>query len=112
MWKTRRLRPRPCSWLSGGPFRGQIVPQAASLGQSAAWAALAGHTGLVFHIGGSRGRTSGRRSTWKVKLAGQTQRDRRLWRRLDRAAEAVAGRSVGRPLPGSAELPRAATGAP
>ena len=30
------------------------------------------------------------------------------WRRLARADEAVAGRSVGRPLPGSAELPRAA----
>ena len=31
-----------------------------------------------------------------------------LWRRLTRAPEAVATRSVGRPLPGSAELPRAA----
>ena len=34
--------------------------------------------------------------------------NRRLWRRLARAPEAVAGRSVGWPLPGSAELPRAA----
>eukprot|EP00964_Phaeocystis_antarctica_P034613 scaffold19718_cov64-Phaeocystis_antarctica.AAC.2 len=30
------------------------------------------------------------------------------WRRLARAPEAVAGRPEGRPLPGSAELPRAA----
>eukprot|EP00964_Phaeocystis_antarctica_P098422 scaffold64450_cov66-Phaeocystis_antarctica.AAC.1 len=39
---------------------------------------------------------------------GQRRRDRRLWRRLARAPEAVAGRPVGRPLSGSAELPRAA----
>eukprot|EP00964_Phaeocystis_antarctica_P144999 scaffold110923_cov56-Phaeocystis_antarctica.AAC.2 len=32
----------------------------------------------------------------------------RLWRRLARAPAAAAGRPVGRPLPGSAELPRAA----
>ena len=41
-------------------------------------------------------------------LNGQTRWNRRLWRRLARAAEAVAGRPVGRPLPGSAEPPRAA----
>eukprot|EP00964_Phaeocystis_antarctica_P124801 scaffold88437_cov84-Phaeocystis_antarctica.AAC.5 len=32
----------------------------------------------------------------------------RLWRRRARAPEALAGRPVARPLPGSAELPRAA----
>ena len=54
MWKTRWLRPRP----AGSPeaslcARARLrLPQApASLGQSAAWAALAGPTGLVFHIG-------------------------------------------------------------
>ena len=31
-----------------------------------------------------------------------------FWRRYARASEAVAGRPVGWPLPGSAELPRAA----
>eukprot|EP00964_Phaeocystis_antarctica_P022553 scaffold12532_cov48-Phaeocystis_antarctica.AAC.1 len=36
------------------------------------------------------------------------QRNGRPWRRIARAPEAVAGRPVGRPLPGSAELPRAA----
>ena len=41
-------------------------------------------------------------------LDGQRRRNGRLWRRLARAPEAVAGRPVGRPLPGSAELPRAA----
>ena len=41
-------------------------------------------------------------------LDGGRRWNRRLWRRLARAPEAVAGRSVGRPLPGSAELPRAA----
>ena len=41
-------------------------------------------------------------------LKGQRWWNRRLWRRLARAPEAVAGRSVGRPLPGSAEQPRAA----
>ena len=53
MWKTRWLRPRP----AGSPeaslcARARLrLPQApASLGQSAAWAALAGPTGLVFHI--------------------------------------------------------------
>eukprot|EP00964_Phaeocystis_antarctica_P018366 scaffold10146_cov70-Phaeocystis_antarctica.AAC.1 len=38
-------------------------------------------------------------------LDGGRRWNRRLWRRLARAPEAVAGRSVGRPLPGSAELP-------
>ena len=38
--------------------------------------------------------------------------NRQLGRRLARAPEAVAGRSVGRPLPGSAELPRAAGSGP
>ena len=41
-------------------------------------------------------------------LDGQRRGNGRLWRRLARAPEAVAGRPVGRPLPGSAELPRAA----
>ena len=41
-------------------------------------------------------------------LDGGRRWNRRLWRRLARAPEAVAGRSVGRPLPGSAELPRTA----
>eukprot|EP00964_Phaeocystis_antarctica_P069346 scaffold42115_cov39-Phaeocystis_antarctica.AAC.1 len=41
-------------------------------------------------------------------LDGQRQENRRLGRRLARAPEAVAGRPEGRPLPGSAELPRAA----
>ena len=40
---------------------------------------------------------------------GQRWENGRLWRRLARAPEAVAGRPVGRPSrPGSAELPRAA----
>ena len=47
------------SWLSGGPFQRQIIPQATpSFGQprpishfTATWAALAGRIGLVFHIG-------------------------------------------------------------
>ena len=43
-----------------------------------------------------------------VHLDGQRQGNRRLGRRLARAPEAVAGRPEGRPLPGSAELPRAA----
>eukprot|EP00964_Phaeocystis_antarctica_P105139 scaffold70209_cov33-Phaeocystis_antarctica.AAC.1 len=34
--------------------------------------------------------------------------NRRLWRRLSRAPEEVTGRSVGRPLPASAELSSAA----
>ena len=33
---------------------------------------------------------------------------RRLWRRLARAREALAGRAMARPLPESAKLPRAA----
>ena len=41
-----------------------------------------------------------------LNLNGQRRRDRRLWRRLARAPEAVAGRPVGRPLSGSAELPK------
>ena len=41
------------SWLSGGPSQRQSTPQAApSFGQSAAWAALAGHIGLVLDIVG------------------------------------------------------------
>eukprot|EP00964_Phaeocystis_antarctica_P052045 scaffold30429_cov45-Phaeocystis_antarctica.AAC.1 len=43
-----------------------------------------------------------------VHLDGQRQGNRRLGRRLARAPEAVAGRPEGRPLPGSAELPKAA----
>ena len=39
-------------------------------------------------------------------LDGQRRWNRRLWRRLARATEAVAGRPVGRLLPGSAALPR------
>ena len=42
------------------------------------------------------------------RLDGQRQCNRRLWRRLARAPEALAGRPVARPLPGSAELPSAA----
>eukprot|EP00964_Phaeocystis_antarctica_P100626 scaffold66222_cov36-Phaeocystis_antarctica.AAC.1 len=45
------------------------------------------------------------------RLDGQTRGTERLWRRLARAPEAVAGRPVGRPLAGSAELSRAARGA-
>ena len=61
MWKTRRLRPRPAG-SPEAPFSARSclrLPRAsASLGQSAAWAALAGHIGHVFHIGvypGGRG---------------------------------------------------------
>ena len=54
MWKTRRLRARPAGSLEA-PFSARSclrLPRAsASLGQSAAWAALAGHIGLVFHLG-------------------------------------------------------------
>ena len=54
MWKTRRLRPRPAG-SPEAPFSARSclrLPRAsASLGQSAAWAALAGHIGLVFNIG-------------------------------------------------------------
>ena len=38
--------------------------------------------------------------------------NRRLWRRLARAPEAVARHPEGRPLPGSAELPGAARRTP
>eukprot|EP00964_Phaeocystis_antarctica_P103531 scaffold68793_cov52-Phaeocystis_antarctica.AAC.3 len=48
-------------------------------------------------------------STATVGLHGQAQSNGRLWRWLARAAEAVGGRRVSRPLPGSAELPKAAT---
>ena len=54
MWKTRRLRPRPAGSPEAPPSARACLrlPRAsASLGQSAAWAALAGHIGLVFHIG-------------------------------------------------------------
>eukprot|EP00964_Phaeocystis_antarctica_P025385 scaffold14265_cov58-Phaeocystis_antarctica.AAC.4 len=48
------LRPRPAG-SPEAPFSARPclrLPRAsASLGQSAAWAALAGHIGLVFHIG-------------------------------------------------------------
>eukprot|EP00964_Phaeocystis_antarctica_P081683 scaffold51110_cov54-Phaeocystis_antarctica.AAC.1 len=44
----------------------------------------------------------------RLCLKGQRRWNRRLWRRLARAHEAVAGRSVGRPVSGSAALPRAA----
>ena len=63
MWKTRRLRPRPAgSPEAPSSARSCLrLPRAsASLGQSAAWAALAGHIGLVFHIAHAR-RTSTRR---------------------------------------------------
>ena len=43
--------------------------------------------------------------TWMVP---KRRWNRWRWRRLARAPEAVAGRPVGRPLPGSAELPGAA----
>ena len=50
MWETRWLRPRPAgspeASLSAGSSR-RLRHAPASLGQSAAWAALAGHT---FHI--------------------------------------------------------------
>ena len=53
MWKTRGLRPRPAG-SPEAPFSARSclrLPRAsASLGQSAACAALAGHIGLVFHI--------------------------------------------------------------
>eukprot|EP00964_Phaeocystis_antarctica_P106201 scaffold71126_cov57-Phaeocystis_antarctica.AAC.4 len=42
--------------------------------------------------------------TWMAKGCGMY---RRLWRRLARAPEAVAGCPVDRPFPGSAELPSA-----
>ena len=54
MSKARWAQP-PDSWLSGSFFRRQIKPQAApSVGHPrplAAWAALAGHIGLVFDMG-------------------------------------------------------------
>ena len=54
MWKTRRLRPRPAgspeASFSARPCS-RLPRTSASLGQSAAWAALAGHIGLVFHLG-------------------------------------------------------------
>eukprot|EP00964_Phaeocystis_antarctica_P065103 scaffold39225_cov60-Phaeocystis_antarctica.AAC.2 len=54
MWKTRVLRPRPAG-SPEAPFSARSclrLPRAsASLGQSAAWVALTGHIGLVFHIG-------------------------------------------------------------
>eukprot|EP00964_Phaeocystis_antarctica_P060270 scaffold35922_cov65-Phaeocystis_antarctica.AAC.7 len=57
MWKARWLRPRPAgspeASLSAGSSR-RLCHAPASLGQSTPWAALAGHTGLVFHIGTSR----------------------------------------------------------
>ena len=54
--ETSWRSPRP-NWLSGGCPRRQITPRLrlprapASLGQPAAWAALAGHIGLVFNTG-------------------------------------------------------------
>ena len=42
-------------------------------------------------------------------LEGQRRWDRRFWRWLARAPEAVAGHRVARPRAGSAELPRAAS---
>ena len=47
-----RLRPAgsPEAPLSAGPCL-RLPGASGSLGQSAAWAALAGHIGLVFHIG-------------------------------------------------------------
>ena len=44
----------------------------------------------------------------RLCLDGGRRWNRRLWRRLARAPEAVAGRPEGRPRPGSAGLPRAA----
>ena len=59
MWKAG-LAQISANWLSAGRLQRQLViqaapkprPASASLGQSAAWAALppAGHTGLAFHI--------------------------------------------------------------
>ena len=54
VWKTRWLRPRltgaPEASLSARLCSG--LPRTSdSLGHPAAWAALAGHIGLVFHIG-------------------------------------------------------------
>eukprot|EP00964_Phaeocystis_antarctica_P090651 scaffold58029_cov63-Phaeocystis_antarctica.AAC.3 len=69
-WRRRSPRgTKPCGKRGDSGFgqlalqrllQRQIMPQAApssaSLSQPAAWAALAGHTGLVFHIG-TRART-------------------------------------------------------
>ena len=47
-----KLAQASASWLSGGCSRRQVMPQAAlSNGQSAAWAALAGHIGPWFPLG-------------------------------------------------------------
>eukprot|EP00964_Phaeocystis_antarctica_P134267 scaffold98531_cov69-Phaeocystis_antarctica.AAC.1 len=64
MWKTRGLRPRPAG-SPEAPFSTRsclrLPRTSASLGQSAAWAALAGHIGLVFHIAA---RSGARRRCW------------------------------------------------
>ena len=40
-----------CSWLAGGSSQRQAVAQAAlGIGQPAAWPAMAGHIGPVFHM--------------------------------------------------------------
>eukprot|EP00964_Phaeocystis_antarctica_P037226 scaffold21268_cov60-Phaeocystis_antarctica.AAC.1 len=91
MWKTRRLRPRPAgSPEAPSSARSCLrLPRAsASLGQSAAWAALAGHIGLVFHIGatiGPRGprprpRSAGRGRSSSARAArhSMTPRDSRF----------------------------------
>ena len=40
-----------CSWLAGGSSQRQAVAQATlGIGQSAAWPAMAGHIGPVFHM--------------------------------------------------------------
>ena len=57
----------------------------------------------------SEGIQAGKRCiTITVPANGQRRWNGRLWRRLALAPEAVAGRLVGRPFPGSAELPGAA----
>ena len=49
-----------------------------------------------------------RREESPSRLDGRTQSNRRLWRRLARAAEAVLGRPLAGPQPGRAELPKTA----
>ena len=72
-WKRRWLRPRP----AGSPeasFSARScsrLPQAsASVGQSASWAALAGHTGLVFDLGACCARARSKRRAAATARAG------------------------------------------
>jgi len=77
-------------------------PSAAARSRGSAWGSGTGRQPWAASVASGPG-PSPRRG-----LHGQRRWNRRLWRRLARAAEAVAGRPMGRPLPASAELPGAA----